>query len=150
MASDSEQYVHGRCAGKTGWAMLLLVAILALSQAVQAWSAWQGRGGNQSLSPGMTGSLFGVTLVTGGIYYGRLVEAAPGYIKLADVYYIEGSVTDKSGRVDNHLVNRQKNDWHGPEWMAIPVDKILLMEQVGAQSRLAKLIEQDSMQTTVK
>ncbi len=150
MASDSEQSVHGHCAGKTGWAMLLLFAVLALSQAVQAWSVWQGRGVNQSLSPGQTGSLYGVTLVNGGIFYGRLVEAPPGYIKLADVYYIESSVVDKSGRVDNHLVSRQKNDWHGPEWMAIPVEKVLLMEEVGTQSRLAKLIEQDKMQATVK
>lgn len=147
MRTDSEQRsARGPCAGKMCWAAVLLLAVLASSQVIQALGVWQGRGVNQTLSPGLTGSLYSVTLVNGWVYYGRLVEARPGYVKLADVYYVETSVVDsKTGRSDNRLVSRQKNDWHGPEWMAIPVDKILLMEQVGAQSRLAKLIEQDMM-----
>jgi hypothetical protein len=152
MASDShvtEQSDHGQCAVKMRW-VLLLLAVLALSQVIQAWNAWQGRGADHTLSPGPTGSLYSVLLVNGTVYYGRLVEAPPGYVKLADVYYVENYVVDKTGSRDNRLVNRQKNDWHGPEWMAISVDKILLMEKVGAQSRLAKLIEQDKIPTVVK
>lgn len=121
----------------------VLLVVLALSQALQAWNAWQGRGADRTLSPGPTGSLYSVALLTGPVYYGRLVEAKPGYVKLADVYYVENVVVDNTGRRDNRLLNRQKNDWHAPEWMAIPVDKIVLMEKVDAQSRLAKLIEQE-------
>jgi hypothetical protein len=152
LASDShvtEQSVHGQCAGMMRGVMLLLV-VLALSQAIQAWNGWQGRGADHTLSPGPTGSLYSVSLVNGAVYYGRLVEAPPGYVKLADVYYVENYVVDNKGGRDNRLVNRQKNDWHGPEWMAIPVDKVLLMEKVGAQSRVAKLIDQEKVPAVVK
>ena len=43
-----------------------------------------------------------------------------------------------------------KVDWHGPEWMAIPLDKILFIEKVGAQSQLATLIATDHAQENAK
>ena len=48
------------------------------------------------------------------------------------------------------LVSRRKVDWHGPEWMAIPLDKILFIEKVGAQSQLAALIATDHAQENPK
>lgn len=123
--------------------VVALLLALVVAQAVQSWSAWAGRGGTPALNPGPVGGVYATTLVTGPVFYGRLVEAQPGYVKLADIYYVESFVADPGGRRDNRLVSRQKNDWHGPESMVVPTEKILLMETIGAQSRLAKLIEQD-------
>lgn len=127
---------------RTLWLAVPLIA-LALAQALLAWSIWNGRGSALPLSPGPTGGVYGVTLTSGAVFYGRLLESRSGYVKLGDVYYVESYIADPNGRRDNRLVSRQKNDWHGPETMLIPNDKILTIESVGAQSRLAKLIELD-------
>lgn len=88
--------------------------------------------------PAAAGSWQSVTLVNGQVYYGRLAEAAPQWVRLTDVYYV---VSNGQG---NRLVNRQRNDWHGPASQTIPVEKIIMMEAVGPDSQLAKLIAADA------
>lgn len=53
------------------------------------------------------------------------------------------AVQRPGGGIDNRLVNRQKADWHGPDWMSIPMEKVMFIEAVGARSRLAQLIGSD-------
>ncbi|MRR52371.1 MAG: hypothetical protein EG825_15940 [Rhodocyclaceae bacterium] len=141
MGTPAEQETRGGCRCHPLVFGVLLLA-LVLAQAAQSWSAWKGRS-VPVLDPGPIGGWYGVTLAGGAVYYGRLLEAGPGQVKLADVYYVETFIADPSGRRDNRLVNRQKNDWHSPETMVIAADKILMIETVGTQSRLAKLIEQE-------
>lgn len=123
--------------------LVALIALLALGQLLQGWQAWQHESGQLGRAGSEAGnSLCGVMLVNGQIYYGTLVEVTAGYVKLADVYYVQ-SVPQPNGGVANRLVNRQKNDWHGPKVMVIPSDKVLYFEPVGAKSQLAGLVEQD-------
>ena len=114
-------------------ATLVLAAQLALN-----WRAAQ----TPALDPGPAGSLVSVQLVSGQVFYGTLLESRPGFVRLADVYYTQ-SYTTPNGQPGNRVVNRHKTDWHGPEAQLIPVEKILMMETVGPQSQLAKLIAQD-------
>jgi hypothetical protein len=143
MVGETERVESGQGGGWCHPLIAVLLLALVLALALLSWSVWEGRGSAPALSPGPVGALYGVTLLTGSVYYGRLVEARPGHIKLADIYYVESFAADASGRRDNRLVNRQKNDWHAPDLMTIPTDKILMIEPVGVQSRLAKLIEQE-------
>jgi hypothetical protein len=64
-------------------------------------------------------------------------------VRLRDVYYVQSVVEAQGSAPNNRLVNRHKTDWHAPETMIVPVDKMLMLEKVGAASRLAQLIEQD-------
>ncbi len=119
-------------------AALTLGLLIALAVATQAALAW--RGG--TLAPGPLGARYSVFLSNGQVYYGELLETRAAYLKLGDVYYVQ-PYTQADGRSGNRLVSRKKSDWHGPDWQAIPTDKIVLIEAVGADSQLARLIEQD-------
>ena len=117
-----------------------LAACVAVMQAVVVWQI-VARPAVAAL-PVPAGSLVAVTLTSGAIFYGKSESAASGHVRLTDVYYVE-SVAGPNGQRDNRLVNRQRNDWHGPEWMVIPVERILSVEAIGGGSRLAALIAED-------
>lgn len=120
-----------------------LLAVLTLAALPVGWKAWQDSVGNfGQIRADAINTLCSVTLQNGQIYYGTLVDAKEGYVKLIDVYYVQ-SINQPNGGVMNRLVNRQKNDWHGPRWMSIPTDRILFLEQVGPKSQLADLVERD-------
>jgi len=119
---------------------LIPAFIIALAAAASAWSLVR-----QTLSPTMpapSGTPVAVTLTNGPVFYGRLADPTAGQIRLTEVYYVE-SFTDANGRRDNRLVNRRKNDWHAPDWMSIPVERIAMIEPLAADSRLGALIAQD-------
>ncbi|MFA9216002.1 MAG: hypothetical protein ACEQSK_02755 [Sphingomonadaceae bacterium] len=120
---------------------LLLGLLVALALGAQAALDWR-RGSERALDVGAAGSLYSVQLLNGQIYYGTLLEVKPGYVKLGDVYYVQ-SYTQPNGQPGNRVVSRRKNDWHGPEWQALPTDKIVMLEAVGTGSQLARLIQQD-------
>jgi len=116
----------------------LLATAALVANAVLAWRAQQ----TPLLDPGPPGQWYSVQLVSGQVYYGVLLEARPGYVKLGSVYYTQ-AYTQPDGQPGNRVVNRAKTDWHGPQAQLIPVEKILLVEAVGEQSPLARLIAQD-------
>jgi hypothetical protein len=127
-----------------------LLALLTLAQLVQGWRAMRVDAVQLSgLRTAALGSLCSVLLVNGQMYYGTLITAEGGFIKLSDVYYVRG-IAQTGPPASNQLVSRRKVDWHGPEWMAIPLDKILFIEKVGAQSQLATLIATDHAQENAK
>ena len=131
----------------------LLAAILAIGiaflllQAIQTWKSLQADSSQFGRLTALTrGAICSVLLVNGQMYYGNLVESGNGFIRLDDVYYVR-TVANKpdtgASTSYNVLVNRQRTDWHGPEWMAIPWSKVMMVEKVGANSQVAKLIAQD-------
>jgi len=131
---------------RTSVALALLVGLLiALALGAQAALDWR-RGSERALEVGAPGGLYSVLLMNGQIYYGTLLEVKPGYVKLGDVYYVQ-AYTQPNGQQGNRVVSRRKNDWHGPDWQALPTDKIVMMEAVGAASPLARLIQQDKAAT---
>jgi hypothetical protein len=122
---------------------LLLLATLALSQAIQAWAAWQRDGARHAWAGEAPGTPISVLLVNGQIYYGELVDQSASHLRLTNVYYVQTVSSQSAAQPNNQLVNRSKTDWHGPLWMTIPADKILLVEGIGPNSRLAELIAQE-------
>ena len=129
-------------------AAMVLLAVLTLAELIQAWAAWQKEtGGLSHIGTVTKGSLYAVTLLSGQVYYGTLVEAKSGYLRLSDIYYAQTAPQANGHPAQFQLVNRQNVDWHGPSWMAIPTDKILMVEDVGGNSRLGSLISQDQNKT---
>jgi len=125
-------------------AAILLLLILTTTQVARTGNEWQlPSSGLRQLAGVSRNSLCAVTLVSGAVYYGTLAEIRDGYVRLADVYYVRSAAAPAGAPVQSSLINRSRNDWHGPDWMAIPTDKILLLENVGEKSRLASLIAQD-------
>lgn len=122
--------------------LLVIGLLIAAAQLLQAWSAWRRESGNPGLQSA-NGMLVAVTLANGQIYYGNLAEAGSSFVKIENVYYVQSGLNPTTKQPDNRLVNRRKADWHGPPWMSIPVEKILMLEGVGSGSRLSELIEQE-------
>ncbi len=116
---------------------LLLAAVVVIAAAVAAWSVVRDRS-----MPVANGTMVAVTLASGPIFYGRLASSKSSYLNLTEIYYVE-SFTDANGRRDNRLINRKKNDWHAPDWMSIPLDRVALIEPVTPESRLGMLIAQE-------
>jgi hypothetical protein len=125
-----------------GAAGAALLAALVLTQAVQAWAAWQ-RDGATLASPIANGALCSVLLLNGQVYYGELAGSSARQITLRDVYYVQTAVDPATNQPGNRLVNRRKADWHAPTLTTIPTDKVLMIEAVDAESRLAKLVAED-------
>ncbi|MHB1676015.1 MAG: hypothetical protein ACYCSS_00575 [Sulfuriferula sp.] len=124
---------------------IFLLALLVAAEWAQAWTAWQKESGQFDQIGAVLGhgSLCAVTLVSGQVYYGTLVEAKNNYLRLSHIYYVQNVLPPNGGPMQFRLVNRHKNDWHSPDWMAIPTDKILFVEDVGVTSRFSLLISQD-------
>lgn len=120
---------------------LLVAAVAAAALVVLVLFFWRQQS-NPAFAPGPLGVRYGVQLQNGQMFYGLLREVGPRHLQLDDVYYVQ-AFTAPDGRPGNRVVSRQKNDWHGPQTMTIPLDKVVTIEQVGSTSQLAKLIEQD-------
>ncbi len=122
-------------------AALALAAVLAASQAVLAWASLHREPDRPAW--GAPGAQVSVLLVNGQVYYGELAEQSAGTLRLANVYYVQTVNAANANPPTNQLVNRAKADWHGPQWMAIPTEKIVFVEGIGEKSRLAELIAQE-------
>lgn len=129
-------------------AALALAAVLAVAQAVQAWASLQrGQAHPAWLAPGAQVS---VLLTNGQVYYGEIAEQGPAGLRLVNVYYVQTLAGPSGAPPTNQLVNRAKADWHGPQWMMIPTEKIVLVEGIAETSRLAELIAQEKKLGAVK
>lgn len=83
-----------------------------------------------------------VLLDTGLVYYGKVTGLDTDYPVLHDVYYIQQATDDKTKAVNNILV-RRGNEWHGPAMTVLNARHIVLVEPVGANSKVAQLIAED-------
>ncbi|MCK6404840.1 MAG: hypothetical protein L6Q60_02365 [Rhodocyclaceae bacterium] len=127
-------------AGSSGRGWLMAAALFLAAQLALVWFLVEQRGGRMA-PPMAGGTLVAVTLTGGGVFYGKLGEAPAGYLRLSGVHYVE-TVTMPNGQRDNRLINRQRNDWHAPESMTIPLERVQFIETVGSNSQLAGLIAQ--------
>jgi small nuclear ribonucleoprotein (snRNP)-like protein len=138
--SDSNHSNLGSLAKGTGLALALL---FVAAQCVQAWAVWKRDLASIAPPDVHKGSLVSIMLVNGQVYYGNLVAADGHSLTLANVYYVQTTVGEPSNQGNNRLVSRQKVDWHAPTHMTVHADKLLMVEEVGAASRLRQLMEQD-------
>lgn len=119
-----------------------LLALVAFAFVASAY--WYARSHPAAAFKGLVteGALVSVTLTGGQVYYGTVLQSDPAFIQLGSVYYVQAT-TDAEGRPANRLVRRDRNDWHGPLWMVVPLERVQLLEQVGSGSRLAALMAEE-------
>ncbi|MGZ5172037.1 MAG: hypothetical protein ACXWCY_31890 [Burkholderiales bacterium] len=94
----------------------------------------------RDLGLGARNTLHAVMLVNGPVYYGFLDRSTKDAIVLRDIFYVQVSTDTGNNNRINRLVRRSETDWHGPEQMSIPIDKIMFVEVVGPNSNVAKLV----------
>lgn len=148
MAVEAQKRAGRTPAGMQGGRLSLALAgwVAALALAVSAGVAVRHDMGSPLPAGTPDGAWVAVTLVSGPVYYGRAVGSSPRQLTLDQVYYVQSEVDAQGVPRGNRLVRRERNDWHAPARMAIPVDRIAMVEPVGAGSRLLQLIQQDSGQ----
>ncbi len=80
-----------------------------------------------------------VLLSNGQVYYGRLEGYGTERPLLREVYYVQSSTNPQTREQTNVLLKRGR-EWHGPDRMYLNPSQILLVEPVGANSKVAELI----------
>jgi hypothetical protein len=98
--------------------------------------------GDRQKGPEITTPYAAVMLDNNQLYYGKLANAGSEFPELTDVYYIQSQVNQETKAVSSVLIPR-RNDVHGPDRMFLNQHHIVLIEPVGAGSKVAQLIEAD-------
>ena len=98
--------------------------------------------GDRQKGPEITTPYAAVMLDNNQLYYGKLANAGSEFPELTDVYYIQNQVNQETKAVTSVLLPR-RNDVHGPDRMFLNQHHIVLIEPVGAGSKVAQLIEAD-------
>ncbi len=82
-----------------------------------------------------------VLLDNGQVYYGKLTGLGTRYPELTDVYYVVNAVDPTTKKVKHVLVKRG-NELHAPTETYLNARHIIMVENVGTSSQIAKLIQQ--------
>jgi hypothetical protein len=80
-----------------------------------------------------------VMLDSGQVYFGHVTGLGQEYPILTDVYYVQNVTNPQTREVSNILVRRGK-EWHSPDRMYVNARHIVMVEPVGANSKVAQLI----------
>ena len=131
----------GKGGGRRTALALLLAALAVAALLALAAAAWRQQL-RPAFVPGPLGATYAVQLQNGQMFYGVLRALDPAQLQLAEVYYVQ-PYTMPNGQPGNRVVSRQRNDWHGPTSLSIPLERVLYVEAVGPESQLARLIAQD-------
>jgi hypothetical protein len=86
-----------------------------------------------------------VLLDNGQVFYGKLSGLGAPYPKMTDVYYIVTTQDEKTKQVKRVLVRRGK-ELHGPTETFFNRRHIVMIEPVGPNSEVARLIAQSELQ----
>ena len=84
-----------------------------------------------------------VALVNGQAFFGRIESLDGGYVVLRDVFYIQSRQNPETKDIANVLIKRG-GEAHAPDRMIINRQQVLLMEPVGVDSKIAKLIAEQT------
>jgi hypothetical protein len=82
-----------------------------------------------------------VFLDNGQVFFGTLENPGGPYPILTNVFYIQRQANQQTKEVKNVLVRRGE-EWHAPDRMYLNTKHIVLIEPVGPDSAVAKLIKQ--------
>jgi len=82
-----------------------------------------------------------VLLSNNSVYYGKLAGFGTASPVLTDVFYIVSQSNPETKQVTNMLVKRGK-ELHGPDRMYLNANSIVFVEPVGADSKVAQLIDE--------
>jgi uncharacterized secreted protein with C-terminal beta-propeller domain len=114
-------------------ALLVLIVILL------AFIVFQYQRSNTA--PDISSQYQAVILNNGQVFFGRLENAQSQFPVLRDVFYIVSQVNPETKQVTNTLV-RRGNELHGPEYMVLNRQSILLYEPVKEDSQISKFISE--------
>lgn len=125
--------------------LLVLLGLAGISISAAGWHQWASakQAEHALLVPASTptGSTVAVTLRSGQVFYGELVDYSPERLHLAKVFYVQSFRDPNNNQVNNQLIRRSKGDWHGPEWMVLNASEVTIVEGIGADSKLAQLMK---------
>jgi hypothetical protein len=84
-----------------------------------------------------------VFLDNGQVFFGKLEEQGPSYVLLSDVFYVQSQVVqqEKDKKEVRNILIKRGNEWHGPDRMYINMSHVVVVEPVGANSKVAQLIK---------
>src|SRR5664279_944096 len=82
-----------------------------------------------------------ILLSNNSVYYGKLAGFGTASPVLTDVFYIVSQSNPETKQVTNMLVKRGK-ELHGPDRMYLNASSIVFVEPVGADSKVAQLIDE--------
>ena len=82
-----------------------------------------------------------VLLSNGSVYFGKLQGLGTAFPILTDVFYVQNVPNPETKQNSTVLVKRGK-ELHSPSRMLLNASQIVLVEPVGANSRVAQLIEE--------
>jgi hypothetical protein len=83
-----------------------------------------------------------VLLTNGSVYFGKLERYGTSSPVLRDVYYMQSGTSPETKQTTNVLIKRGK-ELHAPDRMYLNPTQILLVEPVGAESKVAQSIAQE-------
>ncbi len=86
-----------------------------------------------------------VLLANNSVYFGKLAGWGTPNPVLTDVFYIISKTNPDTKQVQNALVKRGK-ELHGPDKMYLNANQIIFVEPVGADSKVAQLINEANKQ----
>jgi hypothetical protein len=98
-----------------------------------------------SSTPDFSSQYQAVVLNNGQVFFGKLENANSQFPVLRDVFYIVSQANPETKQVTNTLVRRGK-ELHGPEYMVLNRQSILLFEPVKEDSQVAKFIAEQKKQ----
>jgi len=89
-----------------------------------------------------------VFLDNGQVFFGKLDEQGPSYILLSDVFYVQSQVVqqEKDKKEVRNILIKRGSEWHGPEQMYLNTRHVVVIEPVGANSKVAQLIKEAKTQ----
>ncbi len=119
--------------------VVLLAIIAALLGAMGYQNLYAGR------TPAFSTPYQAVILTNGQVYFGQLENLSSQYPTLKDVFYIVSQANPETKQVSNILVRRGK-ELHGPEYMVLNRQSILMIEPVKEDSQVARLIAEQKAQ----
>jgi hypothetical protein len=83
-----------------------------------------------------------VLLINGSVYFGKLEGYGTKFPVLRDVYYVQSGTNPETKQTTNVLVKRGR-ELHAPDRMYLNPSQIILVEPVGANSKVAQLIQEN-------
>jgi hypothetical protein len=95
--------------------------------------------------PSFTTDYQAVFLDNGQVFFGKIENAGGDYPLLRDVFYI-GRQSSPDGKEVRNILLKRGSEWHGPEYMYLNRQHIVVLEPVAANSRVAQLIKEAKAQ----
>lgn len=143
MSSSAFKGVYRTAAVMTGGAGRAAAALAVVSLSLTLGACG---GGASTDAPKFDTPYQAVFMANGQVFFGKLSGFGTEHPRLDDVFYVQQQVNPDTKQATSVLIRRGR-EWHGPAFMVLNARSILLVEPVGADSKVAQLIAEASRQT---